>query len=833
MQPRIGSSIAPIVHVPLPKPVTPVLPKVSSEEASPVAHTQALFSASGKSSGISKPQSLDLPQDSQTLKSSVDQMDGDTVSEITGVLMTHPDISSEFAAPAPVKGVLPLGGDDTVLGSAFSLSQKPGQTSMTMPELGKLTSQDKLSIVGHGDADTFGGMKAEDLAQQLKDAGVTQLAKISLKGCNSIVFAQQLFKALQAQGIEVGRITGRTGDVAIASSGRTLVSQGDQLLHQAQGSKFEVTATGVKDVYAEHSVESVQAKSQEIESLGHSGKLGLEKAVIQDMAEIFSVDPEIIGRMSERIEYFLINKKPHDEICEYIKEHEPDFPRSVEATQEIIANIKISDFTFQKKDIESHFEIEHIPVEKLEGMSNYVQHALHDGVPEEVIMGVIAHHEGGTIPNIDKISQMIIQNVKFLTAPHDLPPPKLVDLSGAFDLDETVMAPKIREMDAVPFPLKIECESRVEPSGIKKKAIDSLATCQTEHVRTMPQLMDTVHKFSTRSKEVGVDDNFIAIGSSLAQNEEGKKIIQDALRQMNIKKPPPEFVGLSHERLNGFVEIINARILSKGAEIDVLIESAKTERQQVRGKLDSIYKLNNHPFILERNALNAEIDNIRKQINEGSQNDEYQRLNDIPKEKRTKEERQSLQALFNFRKGPQIVALRTQLEKLSGKKELLKLQIDQEIIRLKTLQSKLNTQVEGLIEQRNQLPKELLSPTEMSKGKAQGFMQCNIQTPKGPIMLEGMSISGGEIPESPLRTSKIMGHDGTLIDRGGDAEAKLLAKLVKKLEAMDVDPNTVSGTVMVYTNMKPCLSCCGIYKQIQDRFPKLNFAVTFESEVQF
>ena len=286
MQPLIGSP-TPIVNQPLTKPVTPVVtPKAPIESAKPVQHTQASFHA--QSLGASKAQPINAAQDSQTLKASVDQMDGGTVFEISGAIMANPDIAKEFAPPSPVKGVLALGGDDTVLGSAFSLAQKPGHTSMTMGDLGTLTSQDKLTIVGHGDADTFGGMRAEDLAQQLKDAGVTQLGKISLKGCNSVEFAQQLFTALQDKGIEVGSITGRTGDVAIAQNGRTLVSHDEQLLHQAQGSKFEVTASGLRDVYADHSVGSVQAKSQEIESLGHSGLLPKRKRVDEGGDEDYS-----------------------------------------------------------------------------------------------------------------------------------------------------------------------------------------------------------------------------------------------------------------------------------------------------------------------------------------------------------------------------------------------------------------------------------------------------------------------------------------------------------------------------------------------------------------
>src|SRR3990167_3285891 len=141
MQPRIGSP-APIVQQPLAKPATSVVtPKAPVEPAKLIQHTQASFIA--RSPGVSKAPPLDAAQDSQVLKASVDQLDGDTVSEIASTVMADPDIAKEFAPPTPVKGVLALGGDDTVLGSAYSLAQKHGHTSMTMGDLGRLTSQDK------------------------------------------------------------------------------------------------------------------------------------------------------------------------------------------------------------------------------------------------------------------------------------------------------------------------------------------------------------------------------------------------------------------------------------------------------------------------------------------------------------------------------------------------------------------------------------------------------------------------------------------------------------------------------------------------------------------
>lgn len=188
--------------------------------------------------------------------------------------------SSTASTSAPVKAVYALGQDNAVQGSAASLVKKvnaDGQqehTAMDFAGLGSLTSQDKLTIVGHGNAETFAGMKPDELAAHLASAGVKELGKISLKGCNSAPFAQKLFTALEARGIQVERISGREDQVVVTQSGRALVRGAEgEFLHKAEKSKLEISKQQSQPLYAGRLPSAVATESQALLAEGHSGVL--------------------------------------------------------------------------------------------------------------------------------------------------------------------------------------------------------------------------------------------------------------------------------------------------------------------------------------------------------------------------------------------------------------------------------------------------------------------------------------------------------------------------------------------------------------------------------
>lgn len=218
----------------------------------------------------------------------------------SSVSQTNPRASTE-----PLKAVFSLGEDPTVLESSQSLAQKPGYVRLQTDELGQLGARDKLTLVGHGKENSFGGKSPEALADLIQAAGITSLNKISLKGCHSDQYAIDLFNALQSRGIQVQSITGRTDAVVIAANGRTLVEHDGQLFHQAQGSKLEVSGMGVKDVYAQQSVASVRQKSLALEGLGHSGKLGLveEKQKFDTKLSLLSQEEDLLTKTETQGEH--------------------------------------------------------------------------------------------------------------------------------------------------------------------------------------------------------------------------------------------------------------------------------------------------------------------------------------------------------------------------------------------------------------------------------------------------------------------------------------------------------------------------------------------------
>lgn len=176
----------------------------------------------------------------------------------------------------PVKAVYAIGSDAAVETSATALSQKVSGSGVREHQrigsegLASLCAGDKLTIVAHGspDGQTIGGLRADQLADHLQASGLRELKTISLKSCDSAAFAESLFRELQSRGIRVERITGREDEVALDSSGRTLVRSEGVLLHQARGGKIEVTAESLArgeraDPYAGRSEASASTASLE------------------------------------------------------------------------------------------------------------------------------------------------------------------------------------------------------------------------------------------------------------------------------------------------------------------------------------------------------------------------------------------------------------------------------------------------------------------------------------------------------------------------------------------------------------------------------------------
>lgn len=347
----VGRPVGPTYSAPTPPSAQVVKPTTAdpvAQEPSPAPNTQAAFGAARQSVVGKTAETVNPSHGGAQVKQGIEQTDGGALLEQGQSLLANAVVQSEFGSPAslPVKAVYALGNDSAVLGSADSLVNKVNENAMkehsviAQDGLSALGEHDKLTIVGHGNTDTFGGMKPEELAVHLKESGVKTLGKISLKGCNSDQYAQKLFTALQAEGIQIGSITGRTAQVAVAQSGRTLVEHGDQMLHQVQGSKVEVSKDGVKSVYEGHSIENVQSKSAEIASMGHSGILGLdskdyEKIIItlKNATPSYTVSEDSIRRIASNIE-----KNNGEFISSIGKGKGPAHSEAIAA--EIIANYK-------------------------------------------------------------------------------------------------------------------------------------------------------------------------------------------------------------------------------------------------------------------------------------------------------------------------------------------------------------------------------------------------------------------------------------------------------------------------------------------------------------
>lgn len=262
-----------------PKTAPTPAPSPTSAVAAPQRSQQAYDSARQRA-GASGAKAVDPSQAVQEISGQLERNAPKSLADQARILSQSQAISDTFGKP-PVKAVYALGSDETVRASARSIADKVGAEGskahclMEHGQLASLGPHDKLTLVGHGDDHSFGGQTPEQLAKHLKDSGISALDKISLKGCNSDHFAQQLMTALKAEGIEVKSISGRSDQVAIASNGRTLVKHGEQLLHQLEGSKVVVTSEGVSKAHTGNTLEKVQARSLSIEKLGHHGMLPL------------------------------------------------------------------------------------------------------------------------------------------------------------------------------------------------------------------------------------------------------------------------------------------------------------------------------------------------------------------------------------------------------------------------------------------------------------------------------------------------------------------------------------------------------------------------------
>lgn len=139
------------------------------------------------------------------------------------------------------RAVMAIGQDKTVLDSARSISSKFRYSAFDPQKPpGK---EDKLTLVAHGSEKHFGKMNPHQLVEHLRSQGITGLKHLSLKGCHSAQFAQELFDTMVEMGFEIQSITGRTGAVAIQSNGSSWVQQGETLSHKGQGTKIRVTQT--------------------------------------------------------------------------------------------------------------------------------------------------------------------------------------------------------------------------------------------------------------------------------------------------------------------------------------------------------------------------------------------------------------------------------------------------------------------------------------------------------------------------------------------------------------------------------------------------------------
>ncbi|MGV3526173.1 MAG: C80 family cysteine peptidase [Candidatus Sericytochromatia bacterium] len=266
--------------------------------APPARTAPASVPAAGPSQPAVRPPSsgaapLDPVRDGAQMAAQLEQTPASTLRKNQPPASVTPLALQRALGGTQTKAVYVLGavGDPVLTKSAAHLLGKAGgeHSAFSAGELGKLGKQDKLTLIAHGspDGQQVGGLSPRQLAEHLRDQGVRELQTLSLKSCDSAPFAQALARELEAVGVRVERITGRTGEVAIAANGRTLVKDASgTLLHQAAGSKVALQGPKSVDPYAVHSAASVADRSAEFVALGHGGLLAIRR---QDIAPGASV----------------------------------------------------------------------------------------------------------------------------------------------------------------------------------------------------------------------------------------------------------------------------------------------------------------------------------------------------------------------------------------------------------------------------------------------------------------------------------------------------------------------------------------------------------------
>jgi hypothetical protein len=173
--------------------------------------------------------------------------------------------------------------------------------SVFAPE--RLNPHATLEIVGHGSPDgkEIGGKTPQQLAQLLKDSGITQLHTLHLKSCYSEQFKSELGVALEQVGVRVNYIQGFTGRIAIEmATGKTLTEQ-NGLLTQSPEHSGELGRNFNNLVAYGKVYPGVGALDQGGQlQLGPDFKVG-EAGIIPFMSSGTDLDPQILTTVKDSV----------------------------------------------------------------------------------------------------------------------------------------------------------------------------------------------------------------------------------------------------------------------------------------------------------------------------------------------------------------------------------------------------------------------------------------------------------------------------------------------------------------------------------------------------
>lgn len=154
--------------------------------------------------------------------------------------------------------VIPDGADDAVKQNAQNLARKSGREIISMDQVHWVGRNDKLYVVGHGDASTgkisgsadgsAPSLGADELAATLRKNGLVNVSKISMVACNSDKFADDLYRSLNKYSdVAVGSVAGRKGAASVLANGRKVVKDGDEVVRRTN--KFVSDNMGHRPVY--------------------------------------------------------------------------------------------------------------------------------------------------------------------------------------------------------------------------------------------------------------------------------------------------------------------------------------------------------------------------------------------------------------------------------------------------------------------------------------------------------------------------------------------------------------------------------------------------------